>query len=406
MSSQPVHSVDGAKVTKPAAASDTLRGGATGTLFDRRDVAFCLVVTLLAFAAFIACEAGTRSFLYNLVTFDGHFYLDIAKHGYAFSGDILAKQNVSFLPLEAGAIALVRLLLPGHNDFLKIALLGALALFGILLGFFALLQARYGKQAARLTSLLWVLGPVSFYHFVGYTEPLFALATVWCLVALHRRWMWTATVVAGLAMIGRPQAIVLVAFVVVELLRQAQWRPWRLFNLVAMGKLVALALPLLAYATWMALRFGDSALYANSMAAWRLGSLVEDFLPVWSAIPYFLHAVSDASPVLTLWSTLLGGMTLLMVVLTLAFMPAAPARVAWMYVAFLVFLAATTSFDVKNLARHVFFLAPWAIVLGLAVDRMPGRAWKKYAAITPLLVIFALLNVVAISRFYHALWVS
>lgn len=400
-----MHAADTAKVTN-VTDTDTLRGGATGALFDRGDVAFCLVVTLLAFAVFIACEAGTRSFLYNLVTFDGHFYLDIARRGYVFSGDILAKQNVSFLPLEAGAIALVRLLLPGHNDFLKIAILGAASLFGILLGFFALLRERYGGHAARLTALLWVLGPVSFYHFVGYTEPLFALATIWCLVALHRRWMWTASVVAGLAMIGRPQAIVLVVFVAVELLRQAQWRPWRLFNVGTMGKLVVLVLPLLTYATWMAMRFGDSALYVNSMAAWRLGSLVGDFLPVWRAIPYFLHAVSEASPALTLWSTLLGGMALLMVVLTLALASAAPARVALMYVAFLVFLAATTSFDVKNIARHVFFLAPWAIVLGLAVDRMSGRAWKKYVAITPLLVVFALLDVVAITRFYHGLWVS
>lgn len=46
------------------------------------------------------------------------------------------------------------------------------------------------------------------------------------------------------------------------------------------------------------------------------------------------------------------------------------------------------------------------MVAGLAVDRMLGRAWKKYAAITPLLLIFALINVVAIPRFYHALWVS
>lgn len=38
---------------------------------------------------------------------------------------------------------------------------------------------------------------------LGYTESPFALATVWCLVALHRRWMWTASVVAGLAMTGR-----------------------------------------------------------------------------------------------------------------------------------------------------------------------------------------------------------
>jgi hypothetical protein len=375
-------------------------------LLDPWDVGFCAVLTLAALAIFILAETDTRSFLYNLVAFDGHYYLDIAKHGYAFSGDILAKQNVSFLPLEAGAIALFRWLIPGNNDFLNIALLGALALFGILVGFFALLRERYGQHAARLAALVWALNPVALYHFVGYTEPLFALATVWCLVALDRRWMWAASVIAGLAVIGRPQAIVLPGFVALELLRQVAWRPWRLFTAGSMGKMVMLAIPLMAYASWMALRFGDSMLYANSMAAWRHGSLVEDFLPVWAAIPYFLHAVSEGSPVLTLWTTMLGSTTLLLVLLTLAFSPAAPWRVTAVYVAFLVFLAAATSFDVKNLARHVFYLAPWAIIVGVALDRLPGAAWRKYAALVPLLLVFVLIEVVAVSRFYHGSWVS
>lgn len=392
----------GAIVAEPADAA----ARAHEHLFGWQDIACCLAVTLAALALFLAAEADTRSFLYNLVTFDGHFYLNIAEHGYRFSGDILAKQDVSFLPLEAGAIALFRLLLPGHNDFLKIAILGAVAMFGTLLGFFALLRGRYGRHAACLVSLWWAFSPVALYTFVGYTEPLFALATVWCLVALDRRWMWTASVVAGLAVIGRPQAIVLPLFVAVELLRQAGWRPWQLFSVPRMGKLVVLALPLLAYASWMAVRFGDPMLYANSMAAWRRGSLVENFLPVWDAVPYFWRAVSDGSPVLGMWTAVLGGMTLVMIVVTLAFLPSAPWRVAAMYVAFLVFLAVTTSFDVKNIARHVFFLAPWAIVMGLAVAGLPGRAWKKYAALVPVLLLFVMIDVVAVSRFYHALWVS
>lgn len=379
---------------------------AARTPLDRWDWGFCVLLTLLALAIFIFAEAGTRSFLANIVTFDGRFYRDIAERGYAFSGNLHVKQNVSFLPLEAGAIALFRWLLPGHNDFLKIALLGALALFGILIGFFMLLSDRYGKHAARLAALVWALSPMALYHFVGYTEPLFALATVWCLVALGRRWMWSASVIAGLAVIGRPQAIVLVVFVAVELLRQADWRPWRLFNAISMSRLVLLVLPLMIYATWMAVRFGDSMLYANSMVAWRHGSLVEDFLPFWSAVPYFFHSVSDGSPALTLWTTLMGGMTLLAILLTLTFAPVAPSRVAWMYVAFVFFLAATVSFDVKNIARHAFYLAPWAAILGIALAKSPGAARKKYLAVTPFLLVCVLINIVAISRFYCGLWVS
>lgn len=375
-------------------------------LLDRRDWLFCLALTLLALGTFVYAEAEARSLLFNLVTFDGRFYLDIAKHGYAFSGNLHAKQNVSFLPLEAGAIALFRWLLPGHNDFLKIAILGALALFGILVGFFVLLRDRFGSDAARLASLVWALSPMALYHFVGYTEPLFALATVWVLVALQRRWLWTASVIAGLIVIGRPQGVVLVLFVGIELLRQAGWRPWRLFDPASMSKLVLLALPVMAYASWMAWRFGDSMLYANSMLAWVSGSLSGGILPFWDAIPYFLHAASADLPVLTTWTAMLGGVALLTILLALAFAPVAPARVAWMYVAFLVFLAATTSFDVKNIARHTFFLAPWAVIMGIALAKSPGAAWKKYLTLAPFLVVCVLIEIAAVARFYNGLWVS
>lgn len=381
-------------------------GAAARPLLDRRDWGFCVALTLLALGIFLYAEAEARSFLFNLVTFDGDFYRSIAKHGYAFSGNLHAKQNVSFLPLEAGAIALFRWLLPGHNDFLKIAILGALALFGILVGFFVLLRERYGKHAARLASLVWALSPVALFHFVGYTEPLFALATVWCLVALDKRWMWSACVIAGLAVIGRPQAIVLVLFVGVELLRQAGWRPWRLFDAGSMSRLVLLAFPLMAYASWMAWRFGDSMLYANSMAAWVSGSLSGGILPFWDGIPYFFHAASEGLPALTTWTAMLGGMTLLAILLTLAFAPVAPARVAWMYVAFLLFLAVTTSFDVKNIARHAFFLAPWALIMGTALAKSPGAAWQKYLTLAPCLVVCVLLDILAVARFYNGLWVS
>ncbi|WHZ19743.1 MAG: hypothetical protein OJF55_001892 [Rhodanobacteraceae bacterium] len=373
---------------------------------DCRDWIFCALLTLLAFGIFIAAQARALSFLHNLVTFDGYFYLSIAKHGYAFSGNLHDKQNVSFLPLEAGAIALFRWLLPGRNDFLKIAILGALVLFGILVGFCALLRVRYGRHAAWMAGLLWALSPMALYHFVGYTEPLFALATVWCLVALERRRLWTASVIAGLAVLGRPQAVVLVLFVGAELLRQANWRPWRLFDAGTMVKLVLLVFPIMAYASWMAWRFGDSMLYANSMVAWNNGTAVGQFLPFWKAVPYFFHMVSDGSPALTQWTTLLAGMTWLVLLIALAFAPAAPPRAACMYVAFLLFLAFTTAFDVANVARHVFYFAPWAIILGVALARLPGAAWAKYVAVTPLLLIWIVINTEAITRFYHGLWVS
>lgn len=386
-------------------ADDSTRVGSNRWL-SAWDLGYCALLAIAAFSVFLAAEAEARSFLYNLVTFDGRFYLDIARHGYAFSGDLRDKQNVSFLPLEAIAIWLVEHVIPGTNDFLKIAVLGLATLFGILVGFFALLQENFGKDAARLAGLVWAFSPMALFHFVGYTEPLFALATVWCLVALDRGWMWTASCVAGVAMIGRPQAFVLVLFVGIDLLRRVNWRPWRLLEPAVMLKVFLLLSPLMIYATWMAWRFGDSALYANSMEAWRRGSLVENFLPFFRATHYFFQSVSSGSGELTLWTTMLCAFTLAMATLTLAMAPMVNWRIAMAYLGFFVFLALVSSFEIKNVARHVFYFAPWAIITGAVLARVPGPRWRRYVALVPWLLLALMINVIAISRFYHGDWVS
>lgn len=381
-------------------------GASLAPALERRDIGYCALLTIAALAIFLAAEAHARSFLYNLVTFDGHFYLNIARHGYSFSGNLQEKQNVSFLPLEAIAIFLADHLIPVASAFLKIALLGAIALFGILVGFFVLLQEKFGKDSARIAALVWTFSPMALYHFVGYTEPLFALATVWCLVALDRGWLWTASWVAGLALIGRPQAAVLVLFVGLEMLRRVNWRPWRLIELRPALELFLLFAPLMLYASWMALRFGDSALYANSMEAWRRGALVENFLPYFRALGYFFESVSAGSHLLILWTVMLCSVALVAIVLTLALSPAAPWRVVAMYLAFLAFFALVSSFEIKNIARHVFYLAPWAMIVGVALAKLPGAAWRKHAALIPFLLLSITINVVAIGRFYNGSWVS
>lgn len=374
---------------------------------NRWDVLFCLCLTAVACVIFLLAKSRSIPMFGDAAAFDGKYYLDIARHGYHFSGAIQERQNISFLPLAPSAIAVVRWLLPGHNDFLKIFFLGAVSLFGILLGFFALLQDCAGKQAARLTALAWAFSPLALYHFVGYTEPLFALCTVWCLVALRRGWLWRASLIAGVATLGRPQALVLPLFVGVEILRTLGWRPWRLLELRPMLQLVLMAIPLMVLASWMALAFHDSMLYVNAGAAWRIYyASIGTFLPFFRAVGYFMHSVSAESPMLTDWKVMLASISLAITALALAFSPAAPAREAWVYVALLVFLVLVESFDLNNFSRHVLYLVPWAVIFGCAMGRLPGPEWRKWIAITPLLALFTLVDVIAVMRFYRWEWVS
>jgi Mannosyltransferase (PIG-V)). len=373
---------------------------------DSADVWYCLVLVALALLVYFLAKGQAVPMWGDKVTFDGSYYLDIAMHGYAFNGDIESKQNISFLPLQAAIMAATDALLPGHNHALKMALTGAVVMFGTLLGFFALIPAFSSRQAARLAALVWALGPLAFYTFVGYTEPLFALATIWCLVALHRHWMWTASLIVGAAVLGRPQAVILGLLVGVELLRQAQWRPWRLLDGTAVFKMVVMAAPLMAFASWQAWRFGDSMVYTNSLEAWRLGSFDDGMLSFFPALHYFFEALTTQPPQLTAWVVMLGGLTLLLVSTTFAFSTVLPARVLALYVGLLAFLAVFVSFDAANVARHVSFMVPWAIAIGSGIAMIDGRERNKYLAMLPLLAFFVTINVLAVMRYYRGEWVS
>lgn len=372
----------------------------------RADVCYCFAMVVLALLVYFLAKSQVVPMWSDKVTFDGSYYRDIAMHGYAFNGDIESKQNISFLPLQAAVMAAADALLPGHNYSLKIALTGAVVMLGTLLGLFSLLQEFASKQAARLTALVWACGPLAFYSFVGYTEPLFALATIWCLVALQRGWLWAATLIVGAASLGRPQAIVLGVMVSVELLRKAHWRPWRMLDGTAVFKVAVMAAPLMALASWQAWRFGDSLVYVNSLEAWRLGGFVDGALPFLPAAHYFFTALSDPPAQLTLWVVMLGGMTMLLVATTLAFSAVLPPRVLMLYLGLLLFLAVLASFDATNVARHVTFMVPWAMVIGTAVAMMDGRERNKYIAMLPLLAFFTMINIVAVARYYRGEWVS
>lgn len=367
---------------------------------------YCAALAIVAFIVFSLAKMQAIPFLQDLVTFDGHFYLAIAQHGYAFDGNIVDKQNVAYLPLEAAFMFVVDKLLPGRNAALKIAILGVAILFGTLVGLFALLKDYVGKHAAHITTLLWAFGPLTFYYFVGYSEPLFALATAWCLVALHRGWLWTASLIVGVMLLGRPHTVILGILVGFELLRQSHWRPWRMLNTDAPFQIAVMVAPLMAFATWDALRFGDAAVYINSLEAWRVGSFVDGNLSFFPALGYYFAMLSTSAPQMTSWTAMLACMTLALLTLSLALSGVLPKRILALYLGLLFFVAVSTSFDAENVTRHVTFMVPWAITLGIVIAEAKVRWWNKYLAVTPLILFFLLINVTAVARYYHGEWVS
>ena len=171
-------------------------------------------------------------------------------------------------------------------------------------------------------------------------------------------------------------------------------------------KLVVMAGPIMIFASWQALCFGDSLVYVNSLEAWRLGGFIDGNLSFLPAVKYFIQSLTTSPPQLTYWTVMLGSITLVMVSMTLALSPVLPRRVLTLYAGLLLFLIFFTSFDATNGARHVFFMAPWAITIGITISTI-ARGWRsRYIAVIPFALVCTLINVVAVARYYHGEWVS
>ena len=60
---------------------------------NRWDITFCVLLTIIATAIFFIAKSWSVPVLSNVVAFDGKYYLDVAKHGYHFSGLIQDRKS-------------------------------------------------------------------------------------------------------------------------------------------------------------------------------------------------------------------------------------------------------------------------------------------------------------------------
>lgn len=371
-----------------------------------RPVMICLGFTLLAFATFWYAKARLFPGLDGPVAFDGNYYALIGDEGYAFDGRIEKQQSTAFLPLMGVAIALARLLIPGHSPLAEIAALGSVLMFLTLLAIHRTTHLLTNSAAAVVAVALWALSPLSFYTFTGYADPLFAALTAWALLFVIQQRFWGACALAGLAMLTRPHAAVLLLFVLGALLWSRR-HEWRTIHATALPGQVALAvLPIMIFATYCAIQFGDSAVYVNSLEAWRNGSFLDGNLPFWEALVYFVKVASSGAHAVSPWTVFLATVAFMVMIGIGLFGLEGPKPLVILYVSTVIFLFGSISFDAINLARHLFYLAPWPVLVAIAHVQRTPTWWARLPVLAVWFVFTIAINVIAAGRYYRGEWVS
>lgn len=174
-----------------------------------------------------------------LTEWDGHWYKQIAQHGYAqqltyLPNGQLGYSNLAFFPLFP-ATMWVLTLGTGHGIAYAGILVSWICAGIAAAGIFALLNRYVSKYTALMAVVLWGVIPPAYIESMAYTETMFTALTVWALYALvQKRWLTSAFLVF-LAGLTHSTVVILVGVVglaaLVEIYRRRRdglrelWRP-------------------------------------------------------------------------------------------------------------------------------------------------------------------------------------
>lgn len=224
------------------------------------------VLVLAALAAahplhtrFRPLESTARRVREGLLAWDGDWFHDIAREGYA----ALPRPGLRYFPLFPALGRGLSTVLFANVGLSLIVIANLCALLaGAALHRLVLRESGDANLARRATWML-ALAPPSFVLVMGYTEPLAILLAVATYLGLRRR-RWGAAALGGyLSGLARPLGVLLSIPAAIEALPDLRRGPARR-RLAALAAVGAPAAGCLTYLAWVGLRFGDPFLPYSS----------------------------------------------------------------------------------------------------------------------------------------------
>lgn len=349
-------------------------------------VAFLVSRVLLVIAA-VAAETviphardletgGASPFLTSLTSWDGWWYLGIARDGYRVEAIAGGYHNTAFAPLYP---LLIRVLAtPWPELAAPIAVLLSNALFLAALGLLTTLGSVYlGRKTAARAAALLAIYPFASVFGMAYTESLFLLLMVGSYLAVERRHRALAGLLLALAVLTRLQGIALILPLGLLMLRQDGWRPKLSLGWLLLG--VAAAAAFLLY---VAALTGSATGYLDAMQAW--GKSGPGSAPAEERILVGLSPYQGA-----LLATLLISVFLLVY--------ARVDRIPIEYVLLpVVFIAAVlSSGSLESVGRYTMLAFPYTWILANRSSWLSRGAWPVVSA-----VLFAIVAILSFAQYW------
>ncbi len=184
---------------------------------------------------------------YGWGNFDGEHYLSIAKSGYGFG-------EQAFFPLYPLLLQFFK------STFWFGIVISNLCFAVVIAGFYKLLRLDFSEKIAKLSLLLFILFPTSFYFGAIYTESLFLMFVIWSFYFARKSHWFLASILAGLACSTRFVGIILLPVFLIEYWLQ---KKYKFSNLVF---ILLIPIGLFLYMFFLHKNYGDPLLFFKTLS--------------------------------------------------------------------------------------------------------------------------------------------
>lgn len=345
-----------------------------------------------------------NTWLWAWANFDGEHYLAIAQRGYGFG-------EQAFFPLYPLVIRSIGMIIGGNLGSFNLAglLISNLSLLGGLIGLYKLVRLNYSEKVAKLTAIISLLFPTSFYFGAVYTESLFLFLVIWSFYFARKQKWLLASVIGALAASTRFVGILLVPALLTEYflrqpLKENPLKVQRTFSI-----LLIIPLGLLAYMYYLRQTTGDWLAFVHALPSFgeqRSSYAVllpqvfyRYFFKILPSLNYSYDAVASFAYFPVVFTTLLETMVAI-IFLAIGILSFFKLRLSYAVYLFLGYLIPTLSGSFSSLPRYVLVLFPAFILTSIYLSKA-----NRIVKISIFVLLFLLLAVSTI-MFSRGDWIS
>jgi len=317
--------------------------------------------------------------------FDGLHYLGLAEYGYGVP--MHTDKNYAFFPVFPAIIRFVNQII--HNNLISGLLVSNLAFVVALYFLYKLLCLDFKSHTARLTLMVLLFFPTSFFFGSYYTESIFLLFSVLVFYLARRGNFFLAGIFAMIASATRITGVFLWPALVIEFVLFYGKDIKKLLNANAVWLLLP-PLGLLSYIKYQYLKTGNGLYFISSQPAFGASRTVDKIILIHQVLFRYtkmLIFVDHTSPlffaVLLEFLTGIGFLGLIIYGLN-------KLRSSYLVYVALSFFLPTFTGTFSSMPRYVLVLFPLFALIAVVMEKLPPRFTKVYFTISAILAIITI----------------